>query len=140
MLRYSDIADFVTKGLTSKGYSGVNFPLLDPGPPTIKRLQSKTPGSMVFLTVGNGAGLAMEALFDLPFIVVRVVGAQNDYAGAETLALDLDALLLDVEGNTQIGTSTALYVNRTGGGPQLIDFDSAERYHFQTTYISEVER
>jgi hypothetical protein len=140
VLRYADIKGFVTEGLTSKGYTGAGLPLLDPGPVTMKRLQMKTPGPMVFLTVGNGIGLSVEALFDLPFIVVRVVGAQNDYTGAETLALDIDALLLGVDTNTVIGATTALYVNRTGGGPQLVDFDSAERYHFQTTYITEVER
>lgn len=138
MMRYSDLQAFVTEGLNSKGYTGANFPLLDPGPVTMKRLQMKTPGSMLFLTVGNGIGLSVEALFDLPFVVVRVIGAQNDYDGAEALAYDVDDLLLSANG--LMGTAHVLYVTRTGGAPQLIDFDDAERYHFQTTYISEVQR
>lgn len=136
-MRYSDIQTFVAEGLAAKGYSGSQMPLFDPGPFTIARLQNKTPGSMVFLVVGNGLGLAMEGILDRPFVVVRVLGPQNDYDSAERLAYDVDDVLLSVGGNTLVGTAKTLFITRTGGSPQLVDFDPGDRYHFQQTYITE---
>lgn len=142
-LRYSDVYTFVTEGLAGLGYgkpAGPTMPLLDMGPATVAQLQKKSPGPMLFLTVGNGVGLTVEGLYDRPFITVRAIGAQNDYAYAEQLAYDVDNLLLGVTGNALIGECEVLYVNRTGGAPQLVDFDSGDRYHFQATYITEAQR
>lgn len=140
-MRYAEIAAFVTAGLTAKGYGADKvMPLLNPGPPTLAALQQLSPGPMLFLTVGNGIGPTVEQLYDRPFIVARAIGAQNDYDYAETLAYDVDDLLLAVGGNTKMGARQVLYVTRTGGAPQLIDLDAGNRYHFQTTYITEAER
>lgn len=149
MMRYADMEEFIRAGLTAKGYSTANpdisegartMPTIDPGPSTIQDLWKKSPSAMLFVTVGNGAGLRLEGLFDMPFITVRSIGLQNNFEYAETLAYDVDDLLLGVDSNTMIGSVLTLYVNRTGGAPQLVDFDSANRYHFQTTYIAEVQR
>jgi hypothetical protein len=142
-MRYSDVYTFVKAALTDLGYGTDGhpaMPMFDPGPPTQARLLKKSPNAICFLTLGNGIGLAKEGLFDQPFITVRVVGRQNDFAGAETLAYDVDSTLLAVDGNTTVGTAKTLYITRTGGAPQLIDFDDAERYQFQTTYITEAQR
>lgn len=141
MLTYSDVETFVKAGLTSKGYGTAGHPAMpyfDPGPVTIQALYKKSPNAMVFLTVGNGIGLAHEGLYDRPFITTRVIGPQSDYAAAEALAQDLDALLLAVE-TEAVGSSRTLYVTRNAP-PQLVDFDNANRYHFQTTYIAEAMR
>lgn len=141
-MRYSDIQPFVQAALTEKGYGtpgGPAMPYFDPGPLVEKKLNI-VPGPILFLVVGNGIGLAHEDLFDIPFITVRVTGAQNDYGYAETLARDVDDILLTVGGSTTIGTLYTLFITRTGGAPQLIDFDAAERYSFQATYIAEVKR
>ena len=143
MLRYSDVYTYVNAGLTAKGYGaqgGPEMPLIDPGPFTVARLQKRTPGPMLFLVVGNGVGVTQEAVFDRPFITVRAIGRQNDYDYAETLAHDVDAILLAAGGNTLVGATTALYITRTGGSPQLVDFDDGDRYHYQQTYITEVQR
>lgn len=143
-MRYSDVETFVRDGLTALGYGTAGHPAMPaflPGPPTIERLQKSIPNSILFLTLGNGIGLSGgEGQFDRPFITVRVIGNQNDFGYAETLAYDVDNILLAVQGNTSMGSATALYVTRTGGSPQLVDFDSADRYHFQTTYITEAQR
>ena len=142
-MRYSDVYTYVSAALTAKGYGtpgGPEMPLFHPGPFTIERLQSKSPGPMLFLTLGNGVGLTQESLFDRRFITVRVIGAQNNYDYAETLAYDVDNILLAVAGNTTMGTAKVLYVTRTGGAPQLVDFDKGDRYHYQTTYIVEAMR
>lgn len=143
MLKFSDMETFVSDGLTAKGYgpmggTGPEMPMFLPGPPTLAKLQTKTPRGLVFLTVGNGIGLAHEGAYDQPFVVVRVLGLQNNYDYAETLAQDIDALLLAVETQT-VGAARVLFVTRNAP-PQLVDFDASDRYHFQTTYITEVKR
>ena len=143
MLRYSDVYTHVTAALTAKGYGqqgGPAMPLLDPGPFTVAKTQQRSPGPMLFLVVGNGVGLTKEGLFDRPFLTVRVIGTQNDFDYAETLAQDVDAILLGVASNTTVGTAKVLYISRSGGPPQLVDFDAGDRYHYQTTYIVEAMR
>ena len=41
--------------------------------------------------------------------------------------------------NTTVGTARTLYFARNEP-PQLVDLDDADRYHFQTTYITETKR
>lgn len=136
-MRYEDVRSFTEAGLTSKGYgkTGPAMPMFHPGPPTIAKLQNLSPGTMVFTTVGNGAGLMFEGLYERKFIVVRAIGPQGDYAAAESLALDIDGLYLPVE-SAKVGTARVLYITRNAA-PQLVDLDDAERYHFQCTYIAE---
>lgn len=141
MLSFSDVESFVSAGLTGLGYGTAGHPALPvfhPGPPAIAKLHVRTPNSLVFLTVGNGIGLAHEGLYDQPFVVVRVIGLQNNYDHAETLAHDIDRLLLAVETQT-VGATRTLFITRNSP-PQLVDFDASDRYHFQTTYITEVQR
>lgn len=143
-LSYADVKSFIQTGLTAKGYvSGTpagpvvsTMPLIDPGPFSIASLQSLSPGPMVFATVGNGAGLVLEQTYDLVFVTIRSIGPQNDYSAAERLASDLDGLFLAINSNGLVGATRVLWVNRSGGAPQLIDYDAANRYHFQTTYIT----
>lgn len=139
-MNYADLRDWVSAQLTAAGYAGATLPDFDPGPVTAPALLAKYTSSVVFLTLGNGIGLTTEQLYDQIFITVRAVGEQDDYDGAEKLAKDLDNAFLSVGSNTAIGSGTVLYIVRTGGAPQLIDFDSGSRYHFQTTYITEVKR
>lgn len=141
-VRYDDVYTYVKDGLAEKGYGGTGpkMPLFDPGPASVERLQQQSPHAMVFLTLGNGLGPTVEQLFDRPFIIVRVLGLQRNFDSAETLAYDIDKLLLEAGSNTQVGSAAALYITRTGGPPQLIDFDAGDRYHFQTTYLTETVR
>lgn len=141
MLKYADVQTFVSDGLTGLGYgvgTGPRMPVFHPGPPTIQMLYTKMPHGGVFLTVGNGTGLTTEGVYDKPFVVVRVLGMQNNYDYAETLAHDIDGLFFGVQ-NLIMGTSRVLYVTRNAP-PQLVDFDGADRYHFQATYITEAQR
>lgn len=140
-MRYADVETFVSTGLNNLGYGAGSkpMPVLDPGPWAIEGLRKRTPGSMIFLVLGNGTAQTTEGLYDRPFITVRVIGPQKNFAAAEALAYDVDRLLLAVAGNGTLGSARVLYVTRTGGPPQLVDFDGADRYHFQTTYITEVQ-
>lgn len=143
MLTYKDVETFLTDGLASLGYGGSTpdsgqpgqMPLVDPGPTTpVKEKQS--PGTMVFATVGGGSGLTLEQTYDQVFITVRTIGPQQDYDTAERLAYDVDGLFLALNSAAMVGTTRVLFVNRAGGGPQLVDYDESSRYHFQTTYIT----
>ena len=140
-MRYSDVESFAHDGFVALGYDDTTygFPVLDPGPATDANLQKLSFDRAVFLTIGNGAGLTSEDLFDRLFITTRVVGQQNDYADAEQLAWQLDTMLLSVNAKPvrMIGTARVLYVARTGGGPVVLEKDSADRYHFTCTYITE---
>lgn len=147
-LTYSDVEAFLTTALEGLGYSSAlpaqpdtkPMPLIDVGPFTLAQLQDLSPGPIVFATVGNGGGLTNEQAFDQPFITIRSIGPQGDYVAAERLAQDIDRLFLSTfGGNGTLGTTRVLYVTRSGGGPQLIDYDSSNRYHFQTTYIARAE-
>lgn len=144
-LTFADVETFLKVGLATKGYSETlplvgddakPMPLIDPGPFAIPTLRSRTPGPMIFATVGNGAGLTLEQTYDQVFVTVRVLGPQNDYASTERLAYDIDGLFLALNANGTIGSTRVLYVVRTGGAPQLVDLDDSDRYHFQTTYIT----
>lgn len=140
-MNFSDVETFVHDGYVALGYdaNSATFPVLDPGPATDANLQKLSPGRVIFLTLGGGAGVTSEDLFDRPFITCRVIGDQGDYADAETLAQQLDHMFLAVNqvANRQIGTARVLYVARAGGGPVLLEKDSADRYHFTVTYITE---
>jgi len=135
-MRYSDVESFLQDGLTGLGYKPL--PVFSPGPSQLV-VERKAPGSMVFATFGGGLGPTSEEHFDRPFITIRALGKQRDFTGAETLAWDIDTLLLAVDGNAIVGTAKVLYIVRTGGAPALVDHDSAERYHFQSTYIVETQ-
>jgi hypothetical protein len=143
-LVYADVKEFLTLGLAGLGYKSTlpvqpeakPMPLIDVGPFSMAQLQDLSPGPIVFATVGNGAGLTDEYLFDQPFITIRAIGPQGDYDGAERLARDVDRLFLAIDGNGKVGNTPVLYVTRSGGGPELIDYDDSNRYHFQTTYIA----
>ena len=138
-MRYADVRDYVTTSLQAKGYGGTKaMPTLDPGPPSIAQLQSRSPNAMLVVTVGNGIGFTTEGLFDRTFITVRAIGLQGDFDYAETLAYDVDSIL-DVPKSGMLGTQRVLSVTRNAP-PQLVDYDSAGRYQFQTTYIAEAQR
>jgi hypothetical protein len=142
-MRYSDMLTFVTAGLAGLGYDTANHPAMpafNPGPPSLPALwKSVSPNAVVFLTVGNGLGPTVETVYDRPFVVVRVIGPQgNDYTTAETLAYDIDNLLLAVQ-TQNVGSARTLYFTRNAA-PQLVDLDDSDRYHFQTTYITETKR
>jgi hypothetical protein len=143
-IRFADVQEFLTAGLTSLGYATGNpdtnptvrtLPVISPGPASVASLQKVTPGPLIFVQLGFGAGLQSEGLWDHQHLTVRVIGQQNDYASAENLMWDTDRLLLAVQGSGSIGASRVLYVARAGGSPGLIDFDAANRHHFQTTYV-----
>lgn len=122
--------------LAAKLAEGGRTPRIDPGPANLASLQKLSPQEIVFLDVGGGAGLALEYLFDQPFIGTHVVGRQGDYDGAESLAELVDTAFLLVDSNATIGTAEALYITRTGGRPHLIGKDVADRYHFGCSYIA----
>lgn len=148
MLKYEDVRSFLEAGLTALGYGKLNpdvgepirtMPVFSPGPSTAPALAKISAGPTLFVTIGNGVGLDSEQLFDRPFITTRAIGQQNDYTSAETLAYDVDTLLLAVTSNRTVGTAKVLFVTRTGGSPTLIDYDTANRHHFQAIYIAEVQ-
>lgn len=144
MLLYHDVHAFLDDGLRALGYQDWNpntlapvqtMPEISPGP-FLPPLDKLSPQAMVFATVGNGSGLELEQTYDGVFVVARVLGPQNDFESAERLALDIDTLLLRVNSPARIGSTRVLSVQRSGGRPQLVDYDDSNRYHFQTTYIA----
>lgn len=139
MLTYSDVENWLSNSIEQAEIfpSGVALPTFSPGPYNASQLSSVSPQDIVFISVGGGAGLTTELLFDRPFISIRVVGRQNDFRSAEKLAHLVDLLFLGVDSNQKIGTTPVLSITRTGGGPQMLELDSADRYHYSCSYIAE---
>jgi hypothetical protein len=144
MLTYQQVADWLDARLDGLGY-GTQQPDVDPAlrtkprlvhGPYSERVAKQSPGALVVVSVGGGAGLTLEHLYDQRFITIRAVGLPNQYDQAERLAYDLDGLLVGVNSPAVIGQTRVLYVARTGGAPELIDYDEADRYHFQATYLT----
>lgn len=132
-LTYNDVYTFLSAKTLSTDV--VRF---DHGPETnALRQKQKTPQALVVLAVGNGAGMTTERLFDQVFINVSIWGKQGSYESAEALALAVDKALLSVESPAMVGSTRVLYITRSGGRPQLVEFDASDRYHFTCTYIAE---
>lgn len=143
-MRFADLNTYVTAELTALGVYGdpdtdPTFPVINPGPPTVPELAKLATDRIIFLSLGSGPGLTSELLFDRIFITARVIGRQDDYTDAETLAWDLDGMFTKIDSNAIVGTARVLYVTRTGGAPVLLEKDSASRYHFTCTYLTETE-
>jgi hypothetical protein len=136
MLSFTDVKTYVEAQFQALGYAETDMPLIDPGPFSDPRVLKRTPGRVLVLTVGGGGGFEVEQLYDETFITARVVGTQNNYDDAQRLMADVDKMLVRLNSPAWLGSTRVLYVTRAGGPPQLIDRDSAERYHFQATYVS----
>lgn len=133
-LTFNDVKDFLQAGLIALGRTA---PVIAPAVDTDALAQKLSPQQLILMRVGNGAGFTTEALFDRPFIFLGIWGKQNNFADAESLALDCDRVMTSAVGNVMIGGTGALYITRTGGRPQLVDKDAADRYHFTCTYLAE---
>lgn len=134
-MRYRDVKGFVQGTLDDNAIVAT----IDPGPASDEDLLDLSPGRIVFLTVGGGAGLALEAQFDRPFIDLRCIGEQGDYSDAENLAVVLDLAFIRLGSNFSIGPFNGLYVTRTGGGPTLDRRDSGNRYHLTCSYVTQTK-
>lgn len=143
MLTYMDIETFLRAGLLGLGYTEEvpnvgqpqTLPLFDHGPYSETKAK-QSPGSIIFAEVGGGAGLMLEHTYDQIFVTLRVLGPSGEYDQTERLAYDLDRLMNQVDSARFIGSTRVLWIVRTGGAPQLVGFDDADRYHFQATYIT----
>ena len=141
-LTEADVEAIVTSQLTSFGYGTAGndpMPAFSPGPGGDLSAQLVSPDAVVFLTVGGGPGFASEQRFDRTFITVRVAGPQTDYDAARKLAMAVDRALTSFDSSGMIGQTYTLYITRTGGSPQLLSKDTAERYHFTASYVAEPE-
>jgi hypothetical protein len=137
LLSYSDVVEYLAGWLTGLGYDPL--PVFDPGPGVDTDAIDVSPGRLVLLTLGSGAGYDVEMVFDRPAVFVRTVGNQMDYADAEKLAFDVDAgLTFPLDHSQLLGDKWLLSVVRAGGGPALLLKDDGDRYHFTCSYIMEV--
>lgn len=135
MLKNKDLCTYLKAALIADGNTdSIHF---ESGFDTDALLMRTSPNQIVFVAVSGGAGPTTELLFDRPFVRVAVAGNQRDYDSAEALAMQLDRILMRIDHKTVIGTSTVLYITRTGGGPSMSTKDDAERYHFACSYITE---
>lgn len=137
-LKFGDVKDFLTPRLLAYGYGARSMPTFHPGPPDPNMMKT-TPGPIVFLAVGGGPGLTKEGSFDGVFITTRTVGEQRDHDGAHRLAMAVDRAFLSFGDSDMLGSVYALGITRTGGPPSLLMQDTAERYHFPGSYVTETE-
>lgn len=96
-----------------------------------------TPSKHFVLSWLAGTGLTVENMFDVRGFQLRVVGEQNDYASAEALAWQLDHAIVGAVYPVTIGGMRVLSIGRTGGGPEPMPEDDADRTPFVASYLFE---
>jgi hypothetical protein len=131
-MRFSDVKAFLEPQLAAAALPAV----ISPGPATDEALHKLSPQRTVFVSIGSGAGFSKEATFDRPLLTVRTIGKQRNYDDGERLAWFVDSAFF-IESPRDVGTVRVLYVTRSGGSPTLLLRDSADRYHFTCSYITE---
>lgn len=136
-MRYSILRDYLMAFLLGREWDPM--PTFVPGPGTDDNALDVSPDRLVMLTFGSGAGLSTEQAFDRPIVQIRAAGNQSDYDDGERLAYDLDRGMVAVDSSRSIGGVWVASFNRTGGNPQLLLWDDADRANFTCTYIMESE-
>lgn len=136
MLVFEDLRDWTWHQL-SAGLQYTRKPVFDPGPWTDTSLQKIGPNELVFLDIGGGTSRTVEGVFRRVFLNVRVAGRQQSYDSARDLAYDIHRVFLAVDHNTTIGTAKILGITQAGGEPAVISKDTADRYHFNCSYVVE---
>lgn len=134
-LKYREVVDYLTTGLSGLGYDPL--PAFSPGPVSNQNALTISSGAILFINVGGGAGMSTELLYESPFIAIRCVGKAGDFNWAEKFADDVDKLLLRFPSNTKAGDTRVAGIFRAGGRPEMVTWDTNERYHIQCTYIAE---
>jgi len=137
MLTYDDVRTLISDGLTVKNYNPL--PVFQPGPGPDLDAQDSSPYQMVVVQLLAGLGQATEGLFDKASFQIRAIGPQGDYTSAETLARDIDQVLMATVASRSASGKWGLPLYRTGGAPALLMQDNGDRYHFICSYIWEVE-
>lgn len=107
---------------------------IDQGPDTDEDLEQLAVDRMLFLMVGSGPGLSYDGMCDRVTIRARWIGPQGNYDAAEAFALLGSNALLTA---TEIDGVRVNYVDLQGGRPSLLKRDSASRYHFTCSYVTE---
>lgn len=121
-LTYSRIEDWLTS-------RGVTTPMR-PGPRGYD-----SPDKLVVVTLQPGAGTLMEDLFDVPAFQLRSRGSVENYADAETLAFELDDLVLSADLPATLEGCYVDAMGRTGGAPVALGPpDSGGRFEFVCSY------
>lgn len=92
------------------------------------------PNAYVMWTRYGGPGEDADGALDDISWQARVVGLQNKYDQAESIADVLDVALLSVH-SSHIGGTWVTRVQRVGGAPNVLLKDDADRTHFVCSYI-----
>lgn len=126
-MRFSEVKAFISSVLPERT-------LIHPGPD-----DPEVPTHFVLVTPSGGAGLTVEDLFDARGFQIKSVGRQNDYDSAESMAWDIDALIIGVDSSRMIGSTYVLSFTRSGGPPEPLYTDDANRTHFVCSYTATVQ-
>lgn len=97
-----------------------------------------SPDKIVVVTPIPGPGYILESAVDVSAFQARVRGGQDDQAGAEALAFDLDARILAASFPAASASGkTIIHIHRQGGTPSPLanDPDDAERFDYVTNYL-----
>jgi len=130
-MRAQDVEDIIKLGLEGTDWERVAFLHGQDD-------SNAPPGRFVLITRLAGAGLSVEGLFDRPGWQITAVGEQYDYADSESMADQIDAIMLNARGQ-QVNDLYLLQIDRQGGSPAPLQVDDADRTRFVCSYITEVE-
>lgn len=127
MITFKAIRDYIAPQLQNE------VGVIAPGPD-----DPETSGSFIKITRTGGTGLEAEGILDLIEFQFDCVGLQYDYDSAESLALEVDRLVLGILGRT-IGGVRVVSVWRSGSPPTPLEVDEAQRHHFACSYLWRVQ-
>lgn len=109
---------------------GVDSQLINRGP-----FIPVMPSKLITFTFAGGAGLLSEGEIDDQTFQVRVRGDANDQSGPESLALQIDKLLLGASLPVTIGSTRFLALDRAGSPPTpLGPPDDGDRFEYVGNY------
>lgn len=98
-----------------------------------------TPNRLIYLSVGPGTPTKDERTFDSHSVQIRCRGAQGDPDGAERFMGVIDNLIMGVVCPTVIGRRV-IDIDYTGGPPQWLLHDNADREHYVGNYLITIVR
>lgn len=124
------------------------IPLLTSGAKVIPGRLPDMPNRAIGIRSSPGAGLTMDGIFDVAGFVIECRGAENNYADAENMAMEVDNIFIGNHPSVSVenfvigeGMETT-YINgmgRVGGPPtQLSMPDSTSRWTFTCNYFAYV--
>lgn len=97
----------------------------------------ENPDATIVLTRYGGSGMNTDGAMDGRSWQFRIIGKQQDYASAESVAELIDHAALSHH-SSEVGGVWTSSISRVSGAPAALMVDNADRTHFVGNYVADV--